>query len=73
LADLRSKGLNLAVDSSGRKLDVQIKHAAKSGVKYALFIGEKELADGKFKLRDLAKGQEEILDTNQLAERLTNR
>ena len=31
LADLRSRGLRLAVDATGRKLDAQIKSAVKSG------------------------------------------
>jgi histidyl-tRNA synthetase len=73
LANLRSKGVNLAIDSSGRKLDVQIKHAVKSGARYALFIGEKELADNLFKLRDLEKGEEKTLSLDQIASTLTVR
>ena len=68
--ELRAKGLNLAVDSSGRKLDLQIKSAVKSGVRYALFVGEAELASGKLKLRDLEKGQEKSLTLSQIAETL---
>ena len=67
LKELRSKGLNIAVDSSGRKIDAQIKHAAKSGAKYAAFIGEKELSSGEFKLRDLQKGEEQTLNLQKLA------
>ncbi len=60
IADLRRMGLNVAVDSTGRKLDKQIKTAVKKGIRYALFIGEAELADNRFKLRDLAEGTEEV-------------
>jgi histidyl-tRNA synthetase len=70
LSKLRAGGLNLAVDSSGRKLDIQIRQAAKSGVRYVVFIGESELKSGKFKLRDLKKGEETSLDLDMLAERL---
>jgi histidyl-tRNA synthetase len=70
LADLRKKGVNIAIDSSGRKLDAQIKHAAKSGSRYAIFIGEKELSDGKYKLRDLKKGEEQSLSLQQIANTL---
>lgn len=70
LSQLRDKGVNLAVDSSGRKLDAQIKSAVKAGARYALFIGSEELAKSKFKLRDLQKGEEKSLSLDQLASTL---
>ncbi len=70
VAELRAKGVNVAVDFSGRKLDMQLKHAIKSGVRYVLFIGEAELASGQFKLRDLEKGEEKELSLDQIAETL---
>ena len=59
VADLRRMGLNVAVDSTGRKLDKQIKTAVKKGIHYAIFIGDAELASGRLKLRNLANGSEE--------------
>ena len=59
ITELRTMGLNLAVDNSGRKMDKQIKTAVKKGLHYALFIGEAELASGQFTLRNLADGSEE--------------
>jgi histidyl-tRNA synthetase len=59
ITELRTMGLNLAVDNSGRKMDKQIKTAVKKGLHYALFIGETELASGQFTLRNLADGSEE--------------
>ena len=73
LGELRVQGARLAVDSSGRKLDAQIKNAVKSGVKYAIFIGEKELADNIYKLRDLEKGEEKALSLEQIASTLNVR
>lgn len=70
LSHLRLSGVNIAVDSSGRKLDMQLKHAIKSGARYALFIGDAELASGNFKLRDLEKGEEKELSLDQIAETL---
>lgn len=60
--ELRSAGLNIAVDLSGRKADKQIKSADKKGVKTVLFIGEQEVETGQFKLKNLATGQEQLLD-----------
>lgn len=73
LSQLRSKNINLAVDNSGRKLDAQIKNAVKSGVRYALFIGEQELGSNSFKLRDLEKGEEKQLSLDEIASTLSVR
>ncbi|MBX4201275.1 histidine--tRNA ligase [Candidatus Saccharibacteria bacterium] len=70
LAELRQKGIKVAVDSSGRKLDAQIKNAVKSGVRYAIFIGEQELESSTFKLRDLEKGEEKNLNLEEIASTL---
>lgn len=59
LNDLREMGLNIAVDSSGRKAGDQIKNAVKQGAHYAIFIGEKELEDEQFTLKNLETGEEE--------------
>lgn len=59
IKELREHGVNVAVDFSGRSPDKQIKTAVKKGVAYALFIGEAELADGQFELKNLATGQSE--------------
>lgn len=68
IAELRNQGLNVAVDMSGRKPDKQIKAADKRGIQYVLFIGEQELADGQFKLKDLETGKETIADAAGIAD-----
>lgn len=59
IGSLRESGVRVAVDISGRKPDKQIKTAVKKAIKYALFIGEQELASGQFKLKNLRTGSEE--------------
>jgi histidyl-tRNA synthetase len=59
LAQLRAEGIRVSVDSSGRKLDRQIKAAAKSGIKYLIPLGEKELSSQRYKLKNLIKNTEE--------------
>lgn len=59
VADLRANGLNVAVDITGRKLDRQLSTADKKGVRYALVIGEQELADERYTLKNLHTGSEE--------------
>lgn len=58
LSELRKNGLNVAVDSTGNKLDKQIKSAVKKGVNHVLFIGSDELSKGEYKLRNLKTGSE---------------
>ncbi len=56
---MRQEGVRVAVDSTGRKLDKQIKAADKSGVRFVMIVGETELADGQFSLKNLRDGTEE--------------
>jgi histidyl-tRNA synthetase len=57
--ELREMGINLAVDMSKRKPDKQLKSAVKMGIHYAIFLGEKELADGQLVIKNLHTGEEE--------------
>lgn len=57
--DLRSEGVKVAVDITGRKVDKQIKSAVKMRVPYMLFVGEKEVAEEVYRLKDV-KSEKEI-------------
>jgi histidyl-tRNA synthetase len=59
LGELRDMGVNLAVDTTGRKLEKQIKTAVKKNLHYAIFIGDAELANGRYRIRNLVDGTEE--------------
>jgi histidyl-tRNA synthetase len=59
IRELRDNGLRVAVDFSGRKPDKQIKAADKKGIHYVLFIGERELDEAIFTLRNIITGEEE--------------
>lgn len=59
ITELREMGVNVAVSPAGRKIDKEIKTALKKGIPYVLFMGEKELADEQFTLRDLRANKEE--------------
>lgn len=58
-AELREMGVNTALDITARKTDKQLKAAIKSGTPYVLFIGEKEVEEGQYKLKNLLTGTEE--------------
>lgn len=68
--ELRSKGLNVGIDLSGKKLEKQIKTADKKGIKNVLFVGEEELKTNKYKLKNLDTGDEQNLSVNEIVEKL---
>lgn len=59
LAELRKAGINVAVDTTGRKIGAMINNAEKKGIHYVMFIGENEIADQLFPLKNLQSGVEE--------------
>lgn len=63
---LREEGVKVAVDITGRKLDKQIKAAVKMHIPYMLFIGEKELADEMYRLKNVKKEHEETLSLERV-------
>ncbi len=66
LDELRDMGLNVAVDISGAKTDKQIKTAVKKGIHYAMFIGEKELKEEQYEIKNLVTGVSERHSTARI-------
>ena len=65
---LRAKGLNVAVDLSGKKEDKQVKSAYKKNVANIVFVGDKELAENSYKVRDLTTKNEEYKTFDEIVE-----
>lgn len=63
---LREEGLKVAVDITGRKLDKQIKAAVKMHIPYMLFVGEKELADEVYRLKNVKQEKEQTLSLERV-------
>ncbi|CAN5337801.1 histidine--tRNA ligase [soil metagenome] len=58
LNELRTEGINTAVDISGRSVDKQFKSADKKRIPYVLVIGQHELDSQQFTLKNLRSGEE---------------
>lgn len=67
-SDLRYNGLNVEQDFSKRKLDRQIKTASKKSIPYVMFIGEEEVASGKYPVKDILSGEEKKLNINEIVD-----
>lgn len=63
---LRGAGLRVAVDVTERKLDKQIKAAAKGNAPFVLFVGEAEVRDNVYTLKDIATGDEKKLSLDEV-------
>jgi histidyl-tRNA synthetase len=64
--ELREEGVNVAVDITGRKLDKQIKAAVKMKVPYILFVGENELKNELYRLKDIKHEKEYELSVERI-------
>ncbi len=56
--EMRSQGVPVELDYVGRSPKGQMKQAGRTGARYAVMIGEAEIAAGTVALRDLASGEE---------------
>lgn len=67
ISRLREMGVKVAVDFSGRTPDKQIKTAVKKGIHYAIFIGEKEIKEELYEVKNLLTGVAEKHSLERIA------
>jgi histidyl-tRNA synthetase len=65
---LRKQGLNVAVDLTDRKVSGQVKTADKESIPYVLVVGEEEVKNGKFKVKNLKDSSETEVEREKIAE-----
>ena len=71
--ELRAAGLAVALEFEERKMKKAMAQASKSRARYALIIGEDEVAMGRYGLKDLATGAQEQLALDAVAAQLAGR
>ena len=67
-AELRARGI-VVERSADRKLKRALEVANKMGARFALILGENEIAAGTYLLKDMATGEQESLTRDQLMQR----
>ncbi len=67
---LRAAGLNAGVDLLERGISKNLDYASKEAIPYVVFVGKKELDEGKIKLRDMQSGKEELITVEKAIEKL---
>ena len=68
--ELRNAGATVISGTSGRSLKSQMRQANSLGARYALVLGERELADGSVTVRDLTDGSQETVPVGDVAGRI---
>lgn len=63
---LRKQGISVEMEHSGKSLRSQLKRADKLNADYCLIIGEDELKQGLFKLRDMQQSSEEEIAADDI-------
>ncbi len=66
-SELRAQGANVAVDITDKKVSSQVKTADKQKIPFVLVVGEEEVKSGKYKVKSLKLGKEEILDKKNIS------
>jgi len=70
---LRKEGVNVELDITGRKMDKQLKTAVKKAVPYILFVGEDEVRDEVYPLKDTVSGEEQKLSFERIVSKVADR
>ncbi len=67
---LRTEGVSVEVDITGRKIDKQIKAVIKKKVPFIVFVGESELSSELYSFKDTATTNEETLSFERIVSRV---
>ncbi|HEX78693.1 MAG TPA: histidine--tRNA ligase [Dehalococcoidia bacterium] len=67
---LRQDGISALLASGARSLKAQLRQADKLGIRYAVIIGDEELAQGKVMLRDMTTAKQETVAEAELPAKL---
>jgi histidyl-tRNA synthetase len=69
-SELRRAGLSVALEFEDRKMKKAMAQANKVRAKYALIIGDDEVAKEEYSLKNLTTGEQESLDLNAVKAKL---
>src|SRR5699024_7353497 len=70
LPRLRNSGLSASMDYIGRSIKAQMKDADRENARHTIIVGENELSEGRFTLRDMKKSDEHQYSFDEILEKL---
>ena len=72
LTDLRRQNISTAMDFGRKSLKAQMKQAAKSGAKFALIVGEDEVANSTVTVKNLETSAQESIPVAAVSDKITS-
>ncbi|MCF4137464.1 histidine--tRNA ligase [Streptomyces sp. Tue 6430] len=73
VSDLRKNGVAADFAYGGKGLKAAMKAANRSGARYALVLGERDLAEGVVQLKDMESGEQTAVGVNEIVAELESR
>ncbi|TVQ14839.1 MAG: histidine--tRNA ligase [Balneolaceae bacterium] len=70
LKSLRATGIAATMDFAGRSVKAQMKDANREQARYCIIVGEEELNQGRFTLRNMIESDEQMLTPDEIITRL---
>lgn len=72
LPELRNSGISATMDYIGRSVKAQMKEANRENARYCIIVGDNELDEERFTLRDMKQSKEQSLDFTTIMDKLSN-
>lgn len=72
LPKVREAGLSATMDYKGRSMKAQMKDANRENALYTIIIGDNELAEGKFTLRNMKESEENLLSFDDILAKISH-
>jgi len=72
LPELRKHNISATMDYMGRSMKAQMKDANRENARFTLIVGENELNEGSFTLRNMKESDESSLSFENIIEKLSN-
>ena len=66
IASLRAQGIRCEIYPEASKMKKQMQYANQKGIPFVAMTGETEMAEGKVMLKDMATGQQQLLDPKEI-------
>ena len=69
---LRDNGIKVMVEMNKRKLKKSFEFANKTNIKYVIVVGENEIKENKYTLKDMESGKQELLNIDEIIKNIKN-
>ena len=69
---LRDNGIKVMVEMNKKKLKKSFEFANKTNIKYVIVVGENEIKENKYTLKDMESGKQELLNIDEIIKNIKN-